>query len=845
MSSDTEDALDILPPREDREDAVARAVGALAPPPGAIASAMASVQARMFGAPTRIGRYLLLDELGRGGMGVVHRAYDPELDRRVAIKLVSADGGEDGTARLKREAQALARVSHRHVVSVFDVGSTTVSGSACVYIVMELIEGRTLGEWLVAHEGRVDAIVRMFVMVSRGLAAAHGEGIVHRDFKPANVVVDADGEPHVLDFGLASAVEWDAATHGRSQPEHVFGTPPFMSPEQLTGGSVDARTDQYALAVALYHGLGGGYPFALRPVTAMLAAKRAGVFAPPYQGCPPHLFAALVRAMHPDPSLRFPSIDAWISALEHDAPARRRRVRIGLLGLAIVGAGLIGASQWHARRVAECEDRGTSTLAPWSDDTRELVRRRFVDAAPSHGAQAFDLVDAEVEGGLRSIGEARRATCMATVAGQLGEREAELRDQCLTRLRAEIGGLISVLGNADATAANSRALVVSVEATTCLRETPEVWADNGGPTPEALAEARGRIDALTQLGRYDEALAEIDRQVPALDPVDVASRVRLMLARASVLRHRGGDADAAEVAFAALKLADAEGLQTLATDAMARLADALADVGTVDPDRLTEADRWLVLAEGRIDAEDTPTWLRDFVIAERVDLLRAIGDPAAVAAAHRLLDLRQRRFGDAHPSTASAHDSLGAALFVAGRREEGLAELELALAAREEALGHWHPSVARSLNNVAVAYPASRADAAQELLGRALEIDERCGSIDTIYGLERLLLLVGYARSNGRIDDAVAHATMASELLETVEVSPALEVRIHATVGGALLDAGDPNGAVDHFARAVEVARATNSADAAALAEALDGWTRASWPGAPLRVSSSSPGAGD
>ena len=242
------------------------------PPESAIelARLRASVREGLFGVPSegvRIGRYRLAQCIGRGGMGVVWSAHDDELDRTVAIKLLRPELGDLGP-RLDKEARALARLNHPNVVSVFDVG--THEGQR--FIAMEFVDGETLRTWLETPRA-LPEILAAFVGAGRGLAAAHAVGLVHRDFKPDNVLVGRDGRARVLDFGLArppsgpelqpSAIDLDADPRATALTRDgaLLGTPAYMAPEQHLGLTADARSDQFAFAVALFDAVYGQPPF--------------------------------------------------------------------------------------------------------------------------------------------------------------------------------------------------------------------------------------------------------------------------------------------------------------------------------------------------------------------------------------------------------------------------------------------------------------------------------------------------------------------------------------------------------------------------------------------------------
>jgi len=273
-----------------------------------------------------IGHFAVLRKLGEGGMGVVYAAYDERLERRVALKLIHGDD----TARLMREAQALARVSHPNVVQIYEVGTYADR----VFVAMEYVEGPTLTEWL-AEPREFGAILDVFVQAGRGLEAAHARGLVHRDFKPGNVIVGADGRARVLDFGLARADDRrdEPAPQGisaarMSDPSllsspltrtgSLLGTPAYMSPEQFLGVAVDARSDQFSFCVALYEALYDKRPFAGATMSELMAAVTRGEVEPP----PPRpelaatIPAAVLRGLIAEPEARWPTMTELLDVLD-------------------------------------------------------------------------------------------------------------------------------------------------------------------------------------------------------------------------------------------------------------------------------------------------------------------------------------------------------------------------------------------------------------------------------------------------------------------------------------------------------------------------------------------------
>jgi serine/threonine protein kinase len=305
----------------------------------------------------RVGRYLVLSSLGAGGMGVVFAAWDPQLSRRIALKLLRAGlavSSKDARNRLRREAQAIAQLSHPNVVSVYDVG-TTDDGD--LYIAMEFVEGDTLTSWLKNYPRTWREIIDVFLQAARGLQSAHGVGLLHRDFKPDNVLVGGDGRVRVTDFGLARSVLAPDES-ARAQPEvtalnqaltvtgTVLGTPRYMPPEQMTGPDLDARSDQFSFCVALYEALYGSHP--LRDGTSVLMLEHGDRALPPPEGLkiPAAIGRAVLRGLERDRAKRFPSMGALIEELV--PPPRRSQARYA--GFAVAAILLVGGTAMVAQQ---------------------------------------------------------------------------------------------------------------------------------------------------------------------------------------------------------------------------------------------------------------------------------------------------------------------------------------------------------------------------------------------------------------------------------------------------------------------------------------------------------------
>jgi serine/threonine protein kinase len=300
-----------------------------------------------------IDRYIILGLIGQGGMGMVYSAFDPQLRRKVAVKLLRADSDEvdaSGASRLLREAQAMAQLSHPNVVQVYDLG---VAGNQ-VFVAMEYVEGLNLRDWLEAESRTVDQILDAFAWAGLGLSAAHTAGIVHRDFKTSNVLLSADGRVRVTDFGLARGIgdadaPRDSLPHDRRPGDRMFvtvteagamiGTPAYMAPETFEGIASDARSDQFTFCAALFEALYGVHPFADGLDTSMPSLLGTLSQLPARTSVPPAVHAVLERGLARDPAIRFPGMDELLQALEGARAAAPRRPAASRVPLVAVAAG--------------------------------------------------------------------------------------------------------------------------------------------------------------------------------------------------------------------------------------------------------------------------------------------------------------------------------------------------------------------------------------------------------------------------------------------------------------------------------------------------------------------------
>lgn len=375
----------------------------------------ASVRGKLFGSdsavPVEIGRYRLGDRLGAGGMGIVFAAQDTSLDRPVALKLLRPGYEMDAAAeRLQREARAMARLSHPNVVTVFDVGTH----EGAVFVAMEKVDGGTLRDWLREPRPTAD-IIDVLDQAAGGLGAAHGAGLVHRDFKPENVMVGNDGRVRVLDFGLAKPSDPGSTQDLLTQTGTMLGTPRYMAPEQFRGEDADARSDQFALGVVFYEALYGVHPYQPQDERPLPRAVLAGKLreTPVRIDIPPAVRSAVLRAVAHDPDTRFDSVQALCEAL-----GPRPTTSDGLAALAAASRRLLSRRPAEqAAPLLQALDDLERTVATLDERVATLVRQ-----APSAEREEIERELAGAESALEAATESEDVTLFTSQRDALRER---------------------------------------------------------------------------------------------------------------------------------------------------------------------------------------------------------------------------------------------------------------------------------------------------------------------------------------------------------------------------------------------------------------------------------------
>lgn len=515
----------------------------------------------------RVDRYRIRYVLGTGGMGVVYAAKDPRLERVIALKLIgrprkSQTSAARHRARLAREARMLARINHPNVVEIFDVGIHDEQ----LWIAMQMVRGDTLHQWVSRSRPPWTRILDAFLDAGRGLDAAHCAGIIHRDFKPENVLVDEEGRAKVMDFGLARASvpdeDFDPCDHGASttleslpldaritETGTVMGTPAYMSPEQMAGLEVDARSDQYSFFVALYWALFDQRPFPDEGVRHRLRPPRVPRRHP---DLPPKLLDIIRRGLDPKRANRWPDMRSVLTALEDVRHPRSRASWWGPLGGMVCAATIIAAPfAYGTAPLDACHDGRARLEATWSTQRASTVAHRLtsgtsVRATDESISRILTLLDARAASWLehhrRSCDPARRARTVGH------HRQLACLDANLSRMKETI----DALEHADATVVRRALPLVR------RLQDPGTCASPDGPEESAgedviLSDRLAEAEDLLHAGRLEPAIelaVRVQRRAAERRDDATVSRALLLLARASTSGEDTIARDHLEQAFA-------------------------------------------------------------------------------------------------------------------------------------------------------------------------------------------------------------------------------------------------------------------------------------------------------
>jgi eukaryotic-like serine/threonine-protein kinase len=780
----------------------------------------------------RIEQFVLLERLGAGGMGVVYAAFDDKLERKVAIKLVATDRGDDqAQQRLLREAQAQARLSHPNVVTIYEVGTLPEGG---LFIAMELVKGETLRIWQdampvdrarSAGEDRRSwqDIVAMYVAAGEGLAAAHRAGIIHRDVKPDNILVGDDGRVRVADFGLAFEAPTEVAagvavTAGAAGAEVRSADPPgatpapraegltaagavagslgYIAPELFAGATAGARTDQFSFCVALYEALHGERPFA--DYVFALGDQPAPRRTEPSASYPRWLWDVMMRGLALAPGERFASMDALLIELTRSRTRTRRRVAAG----ALVGVLAIGATAAALTRRDEpppCPIDPAALAGVWDLATKQQIHAALLGTGAPFAANVWASTAAAFDRYAQRWGVAQQAACEATHVHHV--QSAALLDrrmECLAGRRRSLAAAAEALQSRPSQAVGHAGEILS-----SLGDI-ELCADTG--VLLGLDTGRGSAAAWPLAAHAQAQIAEVRRHLARADALlatgDLASAEPVTAEAARLAEPLDDDPVRADVAYyqGRIKLAHGELAASLA------LFNRAVELAVSSHHDELLADIWLRLAITAGSLEQRPAEIESW-LTQGEAWIRRLGhaSDSRRVEAERARAYLQTTAGDARAAQVTLSHALITAERLWGRDDPRLIPL---LRNRATALGSLHE-----------AKPAV-ADAERAL---ALGIAAWGPDYPDIASTRRVLGLL-YIEQLGAVERGEHELTLALQLFRTQLGEDSIDA---ATCEQALSQAGQYRGdyaaALQHAERAEQIYAHRLGADTPRRGEALMG----------------------
>jgi tetratricopeptide (TPR) repeat protein/tRNA A-37 threonylcarbamoyl transferase component Bud32 len=707
-------------------------------------------------AGAKLGRHAILGVVGRGAMGVVYTAYDPELDRRVALKVLRPThrSGDQKVLRerLLREGQAMARLSHPNVVTVYDVGIVDDE----VFLAMEYVEGETLSAWLGRENRPWRAVLGAFLEAARGLAAAHGAGLVHRDFKPDNALVGKDGRVRVTDFGLARREgNLDAGSApslsplpslSLTQTGAVLGTPAYMSPEQLVGDEAGVPSDIFSFCAALWQALYRSHPFPTESFTTLREAVLNGTLREPAQASAvlSHVRRALMRGLRPKQEERFSSMDELVAALSADPVARLKRGLGIALPIAVALAALGGALFVSQKSRITCRASSTRLAAVWNDARKSSLRGAFAKLGVSYSGGVLTLVNRLFdEYGQRWVNGYTDACEATQVRGEQSPALLDRRMQCLDDRLRDLDALAGALERADrgvldkapAAAAALRSVEACADRETLSGSSPDPEDPQTRPRMEAARTLLSQARASEQTGRFKDGLD------PARKVIDEARAMKAPLLEAEALFELG------ELYRGAGQANDAEASTTQALEGATRVGhkelQVRAETSLVGSlgfrQKTEEALLWSRVTLAEIEHMGNDSLLRANLLAARGwALVYANRAREATPFLEEAVALLTKRLGDNAPAVAKTMTRLGGAYFRSSSYQESARWREKALAISRETLGPEHPDTANAMYNLASTINAlGRRHEALALMQQSIAIREK------VLGLEHREVSLG------------------------------------------------------------------------------------------------------
>jgi serine/threonine-protein kinase len=695
-------------------------------------------------------RYTLLEPLGRGAAGVVYAAHDRELDRRVAIKLLRSEGDgstgqlrEEAQARLTREARALARLAHPNVAQVYDVGvygpgellpslpeladEDELPAARGVFIVMELVDGESLRRWLARGPRPFKELLELLLAAGRGLAAAHDAGLVHRDFKPGNVLLGGDGRVRVVDFGLARAAT--KVHSGSSEPGEeldfnsvssddsvtrtgtVLGTPSYMAPEQHRGEPATEASDQFAFCVVAYEAICGRRPFRGKALKQLQVQKESEAATLPVAGVnvPRWVWPILQRGLAADPERRFGSMRELLERIESARRARRRKLVAAIAVPAIVVAGLaavrLGAEAAAAR---ECSDQRAEMVGIWDEGARERARSAFSATQLPYATALWESSSSHVDAYVTRWMELRDAACLSQRSDDVAKMEfGNWSVACLEEARGALDAVQKELVRATARTVEGALEMVSKLPDLERCGSPAVALVELERTAQershraVVERALTSSDVSLHAARFEEALAAATEALAEARKAGLHDTEGRALDQIARIQIEQGDTDAAEIsARAAWTAAESGDDQDVATRAQVLLLHLVGGHAA----RLEEADSMVAPLEARVRRRDKQDQLS-------LEFFRALGSlrerqgkyEEALRAFETAQKIALSLFGAGSLEAAQAIGAIGFIHFRMGTYVLAREHFSEAHSAYARILGDSHPRTAGALERSAVA----------------------------------------------------------------------------------------------------------------------------------------------
>lgn len=783
-----------------------------------------------------IGRYIVLSCLGAGGMGVVYAAYDPELDRKVAIKLLRPSSGGSsntgqGRVRLLREAQAMAKLTHPQVISVYDVGTLNEQ----VFIAMEFVDGGTLTNWLDNETRTLREIIGIFTLAGRGLQAAHSAGLVHRDFKPDNVLVGKDGRVRVMDFGLARSVgqgEEQAPDDNQQAPSAtsagalalrltrtgaMMGTPRYMAPEQYEGTETDPRTDQFSFCVALYEAVYRVPPFAGNTLATLGYNVCHGkvLSAPGDSKVPAWVRSVLLRGLSVRPSDRYPNMETLLQALN---PQQSKRSRPLLLvgGLVVLALGAnVGSQLIQKRKLALCEGAESKLTGIWTPERKETIKTALLSTGKAFAPDVWQRVEQLLDNYTHDWVTMRTESCIATLRGNQNQYVLGLRTQCLDRRLEELSALTGIISKPDATvveqavAASSDlpdisacANIEALQAPTPLPENPAARA-----RVEKLNHQLAEIRAGQRFGKYSEV------RIQAEAAVRTATELKYQPAEAEALyllgdiQERSGVAEQAEPTLLKAAVAAMESRQQTL---LAQTWILLTQVTGFRLSRYDKAQGWAQLAEAALEHISQPDALRgQLLLARCMTESQAKNTAAAVDFCEKALTLRRKLFGQVSFESSEVINIMAGIYRRSEQFDRAMDLYKEALDIEIKEVGSLHPNVLSTLRGMGIVRRYQRKyDEAVTYFKRALETSQASLGPKHIRSTDYQLQIAVTLLNARKLDEAEQYARACTTLRDGnsgVGTEPDRQPEAHFFLGEILARQGRYEEALTHHRTALEL----------------------------------------